>query len=119
MGETGRVEGIEHIPELVEKSVANMSRDPKLAALLTGASHRPSASSAASESAAAPRAEGARVRLVCGDGRRGFPDEAPYDAIHVGAAAPSIPEEVLLPAAVRRSYMLISEFDSFDQRSIT
>ena len=119
--------GIEHIPELVEKSVANMRRDPKLAALLTGSSRRPSASSAAAESAAAPRArissevgaEGARVRLVCGEGRSGVPNEAPYDAIHVGATAPSIPEEVLLPATVRRAYMLIFEFDSFDQRSIT
>ena len=127
MGETGRVVGIEHIPELVEKSVANIRRDPKLAALLTGSIRRPSASSAAAESAAAPRArissevgaECARVRLVCGDGRSGVPDEAPYDAIHVGAAAPSILEEVLLPAAVRRAYMLIFEFDSFDQRSIT
>ena len=28
---------------------------------------------------------------VCADGRDGFPEHAPYDAIHVGAAAPSIP----------------------------
>lgn len=29
-----------------------------------------------------------------GDGRKGFPDEAPYDAIHVGAAAPNVPQPV-------------------------
>lgn len=29
-----------------------------------------------------------------GDGRLGFPDGAPYDAIHVGAAAPTIPKAV-------------------------
>nr|CAB3484887.1 unnamed protein product [Digitaria exilis] len=29
------------------------------------------------------------------DGRLGFPDAAPYDAIHVGAAAPEIPQPLL------------------------
>jgi len=29
-----------------------------------------------------------------GDGRQGYPDEAPYDAIHVGAAAATVPTEV-------------------------
>lgn len=29
-----------------------------------------------------------------GDGRQGYPEEAPYDAIHVGAAAPKVPQEV-------------------------
>lgn len=29
-----------------------------------------------------------------GDGRKGYPEEAPYDAIHVGAAAPTVPKEV-------------------------
>lgn len=28
------------------------------------------------------------------DGRQGFPEGAPYDAIHVGAAAPSVPKSV-------------------------
>ena len=36
--------------------------------------------------------------MVCffavGDGRNGYPSEAPFDAIHVGAAAPSLPEAV-------------------------
>lgn len=32
--------------------------------------------------------------FVVGDGRLGFPDEAPYDAIHVGAAAPTLPKAV-------------------------
>ena len=31
--------------------------------------------------------ETGRVRFVAGDGRKGLPDEGPYDAIHVGAAA--------------------------------
>ena len=29
-----------------------------------------------------------------GDGRRGYPEEAPYDAIHVGAAAAVVPQPV-------------------------
>lgn len=36
--------------------------------------------------------------VVCmcavGDGRMGFTEEAPYDAIHVGAAAPTVPQAV-------------------------
>lgn len=32
--------------------------------------------------------------LAVGDGRMGHPEEAPYDAIHVGAAAPSVPQAV-------------------------
>jgi protein-L-isoaspartate(D-aspartate) O-methyltransferase len=31
------------------------------------------------------------VRLYVGDGSRGFPDEAPYDAVLVAAVAPSVP----------------------------
>lgn len=29
-----------------------------------------------------------------GDGRMGYTEEAPYDAIHVGAAAPTVPQAV-------------------------
>lgn len=29
-----------------------------------------------------------------GDGRMGYAEEAPYDAIHVGAAAPVVPQAV-------------------------
>jgi len=32
--------------------------------------------------------------VVAGDGRLGYPDDAPYDAIHVGAAAATIPQPV-------------------------
>ena len=34
------------------------------------------------------------VLLLAGDGRLGYPDDAPYDAIHVGAAAAVIPQPV-------------------------
>lgn len=36
------------------------------------------------------------ILFSVGDGRLGYPDEAPYDAIHVGAAAPTVPEAVSL-----------------------
>ena len=35
------------------------------------------------------------ARLVVGDGTRGYPENAPYDAIIVGAAGPSVPEPLL------------------------
>ncbi|XP_048084323.1 l-isoaspartyl protein carboxyl methyltransferase, like isoform X1 [Alosa alosa] len=71
VGPTGKVVGIDHIDELVQNSVRNVQADdPEL--LSSG-----------------------RIRLLVGDGRLGFPEQAPYDAIHVGAAAPTIPKALL------------------------
>ncbi|XP_029569979.1 l-isoaspartyl protein carboxyl methyltransferase, like isoform X1 [Salmo trutta] len=71
VGPSGKVVGIEHIDELVQTSVRNVQADdPEL--LSSG-----------------------RIRLVVGDGRLGYPDGAPYDAIHVGAAAPTLPKALL------------------------
>lgn len=36
------------------------------------------------------------VCVSVGDGRMGYAEEAPYDAIHVGAAAPTVPQAVSL-----------------------
>lgn len=36
-----------------------------------------------------------RVKYVVGDGRRGYPDDGPYDVIHVGAATSKKPEGLL------------------------
>lgn len=33
--------------------------------------------------------------MVTGDGRMGYPECGPYDCIHVGAAAPKMPEELI------------------------
>lgn len=67
VGDTGRVVGIDHIPELVELSRKNINNDnPELLS---------------SE----------RIKLIVGDGRQGYPEGAPYNAIHVGAAAPEMP----------------------------
>ncbi|XP_072220903.1 l-isoaspartyl protein carboxyl methyltransferase, like [Leuresthes tenuis] len=71
MGPSGRVVGIEHIDELVQKSIKNVQADdPEL--LSSG-----------------------RIKLIVRDGRLGYPDGAPYDAIHVGAAAATVPKALL------------------------
>ncbi|NXK67751.1 PIMT methyltransferase, partial [Sylvietta virens] len=71
IGPTGKAVGVEHIKELVHESIQNVQEDdPTL--LSSG-----------------------RVKLVVGDGRQGYPEEAPYDAIHVGAAAATVPKELL------------------------
>lgn len=36
-----------------------------------------------------------KIKLVVGDGRLGYLEEAPYDAIHVGAAANPVPKALL------------------------
>ena len=72
----GVVVGVDHIPELVATSEKNFERDGK-GHLLAGG----------------------RVELVTGDGRLGYPPRAPYDAIHVGAAARSVPKALITQLA--------------------
>ncbi|GBG60989.1 hypothetical protein CBR_g18585 [Chara braunii] len=73
VGETGRAVGVEHIPELVERSIENVKRSPAAVAML----------------------ERGVLSLHVGDGRQGWPQEAAYNAIHVGAAAPTMPEALI------------------------
>jgi protein-L-isoaspartate(D-aspartate) O-methyltransferase len=61
----GKVVGIEHIQELVDLAEKNMAKSKEGKEFL----------------------ESGTVLFVKGDGRKGYPAEAPYDAIHVGAAA--------------------------------
>ncbi|KFM69612.1 Protein-L-isoaspartate(D-aspartate) O-methyltransferase, partial [Stegodyphus mimosarum] len=71
VGETGKAIGIDHIENLVSMSIENVKKDqPGLI-------------------------ESGRIKLVVGDGRQGYKEEAPYDAIHVGAAAPELPQELV------------------------
>ncbi|XP_073140463.1 protein-L-isoaspartate O-methyltransferase 1-like [Henckelia pumila] len=72
VGPQGRAVGVEHIPELVESSTRNIQG-----------------------SAAAELLKEGSLSLHVGDGRLGWTDFAPYDAIHVGAAAPEIPPELV------------------------
>lgn len=66
----GTVVGIEHIKELAKWSQQNL------------------------ETVFGPEYE-KHIKIVCADGRLGEPREAPFDAIHVGAASPKIPEKLL------------------------
>lgn len=62
----GVVVGIEHHPKLVEMANNNIKDDdPSLL-------------------------ESGKIIVVEGDGRLGYPQKAPYDAIHVGAAASEV-----------------------------
>ncbi|KAI7903544.1 protein-L-isoaspartate O-methyltransferase [Cokeromyces recurvatus] len=67
----GKVIGIEHIKELVDSSIRNVQK-----------SH--------------PEwIHNEQLKFIEGDGRLGYEPEGPYDCIHVGAAAPSTPENLL------------------------
>ncbi|KAL3374470.1 hypothetical protein AABB24_006113 [Solanum stoloniferum] len=72
VGPQGRVVGVEHIPELVAWSIKNVEK-----------------------SAAAPLLKEGSLSLHVGDGRKGWPEHAPYDAIHVGAAAADVPQDLI------------------------
>jgi protein-L-isoaspartate(D-aspartate) O-methyltransferase len=68
----GKVVGIEHIPELADWSITNLKKDG-LGNMLDDRS----------------------IIIVSGDGRKGYESEGPYDAIHVGAAAPTMPQALV------------------------
>ncbi|KAJ6802367.1 protein-L-isoaspartate O-methyltransferase-like [Iris pallida] len=72
VGPEGRAVGIEHIPELVPASIENIKR-----------------------SAASQLLKDGSLSIHCADGRLGWPELAPYDAIHVGAASPEIPRPLI------------------------
>jgi protein-L-isoaspartate(D-aspartate) O-methyltransferase len=69
----GTVVGIDHIQPLVDLATKNMQKSAEGSAML----------------------KDGRVKFVCGDGRKGWKEGAPYDAIHVGAAAKEWHEELL------------------------
>ncbi|XP_022987121.1 protein-L-isoaspartate O-methyltransferase 1-like isoform X3 [Cucurbita maxima] len=72
VGPEGRAVGVEHIPELVASSIKNIEK-----------------------SAAAPLLKKGSLSVHVGDGRQGWAECAPYDAIHVGAAAAEIPPALI------------------------
>ncbi|CAD8171176.1 unnamed protein product [Paramecium octaurelia] len=67
-----KVIGEEHVPELVEKSIKNLSQQ-YLQVIV----------------------KDKQIQIIKGDGRLGFEQEGPYQAIHVGAAAETIPQKLL------------------------
>ncbi|MED6211891.1 Protein-L-isoaspartate O-methyltransferase 1 [Stylosanthes scabra] len=72
VGPEGRAVGVEHIPELVSSAIENIQK-----------------------SAAAQLLKDGSLSVHAADGRKGWPEFAPYDAIHVGAAAPEIPPALI------------------------
>ncbi|EDW34263.1 GL22157 [Drosophila persimilis] len=63
--------GIEHQASLVAMSKANLNSDDR------------------------SMLDSGTLKIVQGDGRKGYPAHAPYNAIHVGAAAPDTPTELI------------------------
>jgi protein-L-isoaspartate(D-aspartate) O-methyltransferase len=70
--QSGKVVGIDHIPQLVDWSVQNLKKDGLQPAL-----------------------DQKNIEMVVGDGRQGYQSGGPYDAIHVGAAAPTMPSALI------------------------
>ena len=73
IGKDGIAVGVDHIDELVKKSEENVRKSHSH--LLDGPNPL--------------------IKLVVGDGRQGYLPNSPYDAIHVGAAAPGKPQALI------------------------
>ncbi|KAJ6618715.1 protein-L-isoaspartate O-methyltransferase [Mycena sp. CBHHK59/15] len=73
----GKVIGVEHVTELVDWSLQNLKRDERTRRAV----------------------EDKQIEIFAGDGRLGYPSGGPYDAIHVGAASPTIPEPLVAQLA--------------------
>ncbi|WP_184891071.1 protein-L-isoaspartate O-methyltransferase [Candidatus Cardinium hertigii] len=76
VGSNGTVYGIDHIEDLVNCSKQNIRKNN------------------------ADLLDSKKLILILGDGRLGYPQGAPYDAIHVGAAPEEIPKALIDQLAI-------------------
>ncbi|KAJ3054147.1 Protein-L-isoaspartate(D-aspartate) O-methyltransferase [Rhizophlyctis rosea] len=111
VGPSGKVVGIDHIPDLVELSKSNLlavhSELTETGRLeLIGKLETP-----------AGRIYESGVKLThcvqVGDGRQGYPKHAPYNAIHVGAAAHPVPKQLL--AQLKSPGRMVIPVGTYDQ----
>ncbi|KAH8948972.1 hypothetical protein BDL97_10G005800 [Sphagnum fallax] len=72
VGETGWTVGVEHIPELVDHSIVAIKQTPAGSLLDNG-----------------------HLNIYVADGKLGYAEGGPYDAIHVGAAAAELPDALV------------------------
>ncbi|RNA26559.1 hypothetical protein BpHYR1_044329 [Brachionus plicatilis] len=104
VGKTGKVVGIEHIPQLVNRSIENIKRWNS------------------------EYLDNNVIELIVGDGRKGYVDEGPYDAIHVGASISEIPQSLIdqlaiggrlvIPVGDEYSYQYLTKVDKQQDGSI-
>lgn len=86
--------GVDVIPGLVSQSLANFNKSPATAALIASG----------------------RVRFHAGDGWAGYPPAAPFDLIHVGAAAETLP--AALVAQLRPGGRLVCPVGVYSQQLV-
>ena len=86
----GKVVGVEHIRPLVEMGVHNTRRSAEGRELM----------------------DRGGIKYVKADGRLGWPEDAPYDAIHVGAAAVEFHQPLIEQLKAPGRYVLSSLLES-------
>lgn len=87
IGPAGKAVGIEHIQGLVDLSLANVRKTN------------------------ADLLESGTLTFVRGDGRLGYAKDAPYNAIHVGAAADNVPQEVIIQFKADSSALFLMQIN--------
>ncbi|VDM59215.1 unnamed protein product [Angiostrongylus costaricensis] len=90
IGKNGKVVGIDHIPELVELAKENTRKNHS------------------------DLLDSGRVLFVEGDGRKGYPIDHKYNAIHVGAAAETVPKPVKFLLLVKIFLQVFLQVDKVD-----